>query len=98
MLQVQQNTVLCAIKKVDPSFNTDRLHEQTGIRCLNVERKERCCTEAFKGLHNMSSDNVNKLFSVNTNIRNTRSSETLDFRARYNRTKFGDKNLPNRCE
>ena len=46
----------------------------------------------------MSSENVNKLFTANTNIRTIRSTGTLDFKASFNRTKFCDRNLPNRCE
>ena len=97
-LQVHQNIALRAVKNVEPRFPTARLHEQTGVPWLNAERKDHCCIEAFKGLHQMSSYNVNKLFQESTLIRNTRSDSRRTFDAPFNRSKFGDNNLPNRCK
>ena len=48
-------------------FPTQRLHEQTEVEWLDVERKQRCCIEAFKSLHNMSSTNVNNMMKVHVN-------------------------------
>ncbi len=80
------------------SFNTQRLHDQTEIKWLDVERMERCCVEAYRGLHNLSSCNVNNMFISLDNVRNTRSGSHVDFKGRLNRTKFADGNLANRCE
>ena len=97
-LQVHQNAALRAVKNVEMSFNTQRLHDQTGVKWLDIERKERCCIEAYKGLHNLSSNNVNNMFVSEDNVCNTRSGSHVDFKPKWNRTKFADGNLPNRCE
>ncbi len=97
-LQVHQNMALRAVKNVPPYFPTDRLHEQTEIDWLDVERKQRCCIEAFKALHDMSSTNVNNLLIPYINPRTTRSASITEFKSHTNKTKFGDKNWPNRCE
>ena len=76
----------------------NRLHEQTGIPWLDVERMERCSVEAFKAVHNMSSTNVNNMFPVADFRRSTRASSVINFRPPVTRTKFGDNNLPNRCD
>ena len=97
-LQVHQNMALRAVKNVDPRFPTQRLHDQTGVEWLDVERKQRCCIEAYKALNNLSSTNVNNLFTLNISTRTTRSSTCPEFKASNSRTKFGDRNFPNRCE
>ena len=97
-LQVHQNMALRAIKNVEPRFPTDRLHAQTGIDWLDVEQKRRCCIEAFKGIQNMSSTNVNNLFPKTMPMRHTRSNDFRTFEVPNNRTKFGNCNLPNRCK
>ncbi len=97
-LQVHQNSALRAVKNVEPRFPSDRLHEQTGMEWLDVERKNRCCTEAYKGIHNLSSSRVNNMFPETKSIRQTRLASTITFDVPYNRTKFGDNNLPNRCK
>ncbi len=58
-LQTHQNMALRAVLKLEPRFPTRKLYEQTGIKWLDIERRERCCIEAYKGIHNLSSDNVN---------------------------------------
>ena len=78
-------------------YPSDKLHEESGISWLDSERKERCCIETFKALHNLSSDNVNKLFVPTESDRSMRSTDTNRFRVPMCRTKFGDGNLPNRC-
>ena len=97
-LQVHQNMALRAVKNVPPYFPTQRLHEQLEINWLDCERKERCCIEAFKSLNNMTSVNVNKLLTSQLNVKETRSSSTVIIKAHQNKTKFGDRNFPNRCE
>ena len=88
---------LRAVKNVEPRFPTARLHEQTGVDWLDVERQEHCCIETFKALNNLSSHNVNSMFVVNNSVRNTRSTNSVTFNPPFNKTKFGDNNLPNRC-
>ncbi len=67
---------LRAVQNVDSRVPTGRLHEQTGVNWLDVERKERCCIEAFRGIHNLSSTNVNNLSPVTAHVRNTRSNDS----------------------
>ncbi len=89
---------LHAIKNVEPRFPTERLHDQTGIKWLDVERMERCSVEAFKAIHNMSSKYVNDMFPITQSHRNSRTSSVVTFKLPVNKTKFGDNNLPNRCD
>ncbi len=70
-LQIHQIIALRAIKNVEPRFPTQHLHEQTGIPWLDVERMERCSVEAFKVVHNMSSKNVNNMFTIAKSQRDT---------------------------
>ncbi len=62
------------ILNVDSRHSTDALHTQTGIKWLVVSRNERCCIEAYKALHGLSSDGVQQLFPKATHERNLRSS------------------------
>ena len=97
-LQTHQHMALRAVLKVDQRFPREKLHDQTNIRWLDTERKERCCIEAYKGIHNLSSVNVNNLFNVTNNTRDLRSMERTSFRATTVKSAFAEGNLPQRCE
>ena len=96
--QIHQNMALRAVLKVEPRFQTKKLHEQTGIKWLDSERKERCCIEAYEGIHNLFSDHVNHLFNRHTVNRSLRSANMTFFVPDPAKTSFGDCNLPNRCK
>ena len=42
--------------------------------------------------------NVNNMFPPASCVRDTRLNELMQFKPKFNKTKFGDKNLPNRSE
>ncbi len=96
-LQIHQNWAMRAVLKVDPRLPTAKLYEQTKIKRLENERKERCCVEAYKGLYDLSSNNVNRLFVAPNMERSLRSSDTAMFIPPQSTTLFGSQNLPNWC-
>ena len=96
-LQTHQNMAMRAVLKVEARFPTAKLYEQTKVKRLESERKEKCCIEAYKGLYDLSSNNVNKLFTAPISERSLRSAGTALFIPPLSRTLFGDRHLPNRC-
>ncbi len=58
---------------------------------------ERCCVEAYKGMHNLSSNNVNGLFQIIENPHRLRSENRTKPPCQLTRTVFGENNLSNRC-
>ena len=97
-LQTHQNLALKTVLNVDRRFSTSELHARTGVQWLDSERKERCCIETFKGLNNLSSVNVNKLYVKRESERGLRSCNTVNFQAPVTRSRFGDGNFINRSE
>ena len=95
-LQTQQHLALKADLYIDQMFSSSELHSQTKINWLDSERKERCCIEKFKALHNLSSNNVNSLYNKTMYGGNLCSDDTMCFKPAPMRTKFGEGNLPDR--
>ena len=88
---------LRAVLDVDNKYSTRALHEQTGVKWLDVARKERCCIDTFKALNNMSSEGVGKLFPPKPGNRELRSSSAPHLVPRLNKTRLPDNNFLNRC-
>ncbi len=96
-LQVQQNQALRAVLNVDCRYSTSALHTKTGVKWLDVSRKERCCIEVYKVLNGLSLVGIEQLFPPATHNRTLRSSAAPNFVPRLNKTALADKNFPTRC-
>ncbi len=86
-LQIRQNNSLRAVLNVDSRFSTEALHTKTGVKWLDVSRKERCCVETYKTLNGLTPPGINKLFPTIDKIRTLRSSNIPNFLPILNRTK-----------
>ena len=92
-VQIAQNNALRVVKNVDSRYSATALHSQLHVDWLDVARKKRCCTEAYKALHKMAPARTQLLFPVNENVRNLRSNADLTFTPKFNRTVFADRIL-----
>ena len=78
---------------VDPRYSAASLHERLNITPLSNSRKHHTVCMAYRGIHDLSSANVNDMFQVHDPPRCLRSSASISIKAKRCKTVAGSKSL-----
>ena len=93
ILLVVQNNALRAVMGVKAKSSATKLHQDTNIEWLDVDRTKSTCIQVYKSIHGLNPNNMANMFVINDTCRKLRSSEVANIYRSRTITELGDKNL-----
>ena len=93
MLQVSQNKALRAVLGVKSGFSATRVHQETEVEWLDIDRIKSTCTQVYKTINGLNPPTMSNLFKQQDQTRNLRSQNKCCITRPVTKTVLGDNNM-----